>query len=314
MNNSREFNFPFIKRDFNKSIYLLAEIIGIALLLLGTYYFINQEYNEISDHWAVILPVGFGLSLLLFATIYHFGEAYTTVNDTHIIYKPYIYRKEQYIKWDDVMLVRTRLQSIEFITKTNNVFRIDMSKTNYEVTEELEDFVYAMAEEKSISTYRYVEENPRDHDTAVTEMYFDTRAKIKSYSMFNAVFGLFIIFTSTTMIIVQENKTTLDIAFIVLMYVYGAYALIHSILHEKRKSYFAVNSDRIAVKSKELNREENLYWDSVQAISVQSNKINVQLIDGSVKMIDLATINYNPKQNIEDFMISAAKLKSIYKE
>ncbi len=152
MNNPKEYNFYLLEKNQKKSTYLLAEITGILLLFLGIVMLYGQQKTGIATPWSIIMPIGLGLGFVIYSSVYLFGNAYATINSEQIIYKPYIYKKEKYVNWDKIVMVRTKFSSLELITSDNYVMRLDLSKASDAVIDELENFVYSMAKEKSIQT------------------------------------------------------------------------------------------------------------------------------------------------------------------
>ncbi len=76
-------------------------------------------------------------------------------------------------------------------------------------------------------------------------------------------------------------------------------------------AFVSIDDKLISIKLGIIDKEQNIYWNSIKKIDYNLNKFKIQNIDDVIITLDLSKFDYALKNEIKESIISIAKNKNI---
>lgn len=76
-------------------------------------------------------------------------------------------------------------------------------------------------------------------------------------------------------------------------------------------AFVRIDNERISIKLRIFDKEQNVYWDSIKAIDYKLNKYQIQNLDNTSLTLDLSKLDYALKNDIKTIIDSIAKDKNL---
>ena len=77
------------------------------------------------------------------------------------------------------------------------------------------------------------------------------------------------------------------------------------------KAYLLINDEKISMKAKILEKEQNVFWSEIHEITYNLNKLYVHKTDNTTLTFNLSAFEYAFKNEIKEFIKSIANEKQI---
>ena len=77
------------------------------------------------------------------------------------------------------------------------------------------------------------------------------------------------------------------------------------------KAFIVINEEIISIKTKVLDKEQNILWSDIQNINYNLNKLYIHKTDNTTQTFNLSEIDYDSKNEIKESIKSIANKKQI---
>ncbi len=93
--------------------------------------------------------------------------------------------------------------------------------------------------------------------------------------------------------------------------VYSIAGLGFSIAKLFGKAFILIDNDRISIKPRIIDKEQNIYWKDIKAIDYKHNIFRVRNVDNTSMTLDLSKFDYSLKNEIKEIIDCLAKDKNL---